>query len=70
MQLFARLKAERDFGRQFKQVICKRADIEAFGGTSSSSTEGTTHTVRKEEQIAFSNWINRFDGRAVLFLIC
>ncbi|KAK2154859.1 hypothetical protein LSH36_255g00034 [Paralvinella palmiformis] len=54
-----RLKAERDFGRQFKQLICKRSDIEAFGGTSSSSTEGTTHTVRKEEQIAFSNWIYR-----------
>lgn len=29
-----------------------------FSGMSEASSEGTTHSVSKEEQVAFSNWIN------------
>lgn len=57
--LYARLKSERDFGRRFKTHISARTDVEVHGGMSKGSTEGTTHTVRIEEQVAFSNWINR-----------
>lgn len=29
-----------------------------YSGMSEASSEGTTHSVRQEEQVAFSNWIN------------
>ena len=53
------MKKEKDLGRNFKQKISKRENIETHGGMTEASTEGTTHSVRKEEQVAFSNWINR-----------
>lgn len=59
LQLYARLKAERDFGSKFKKQIARREGIDHLGGMSQTSAEGTTHSVRKEEQVAFSNWINR-----------
>lgn len=42
----------------FKQVVQKRENLQHLGGTSDASNEGTTHSVRVEEQLAFSDWIN------------
>ncbi|OXU28618.1 hypothetical protein TSAR_010923 [Trichomalopsis sarcophagae] len=42
----------------FKQVVSKKENLERLGGTSAASSEGTTHSVRHEEQLAFSDWIN------------
>ena len=41
-------------------MVSRREGIEAFGGTTKASVEGTTHTVRQEELTAFSLWINRY----------
>jgi len=57
--LYARLKSEKDIGHGFKKAVSKRQNVETRGGTSLASVEGTTHSIRKEEQVAFSNWINR-----------
>ena len=46
-------------GSKFKKMVTRREGIEAFGGTTKASVEGTTHTVRQEELTAFSLWINR-----------
>lgn len=42
----------------FKQVVSKKENLETMGGMSEASSEGTTHSVRLEEQLAFSDWIN------------
>ncbi|VVC34404.1 EF-Hand 1, calcium-binding site,Actinin-type actin-binding domain, conserved site,EF-hand domain [Cinara cedri] len=42
----------------FKQVVSKKENLETLGGMSDASSEGTTHSVRIEEQLAFSDWIN------------
>lgn len=42
----------------FKQVVSKKENLETFRGMSDASSEGTTHSVRLEEQLAFSDWIN------------
>jgi len=58
--LYAKLKSEHDFGSKFKKAVSKpRDEILTHGGMSSTSAEGTTHSVRVEEQVAFSGWINR-----------
>jgi len=57
--LYALLKDSRDFGSRFRNVIAPPKGLDNFGGMSSTSAEGTTHTVRQEEVVAFSNWINR-----------
>ena len=62
VQLYARLKSEHDMGSKFKKMVSRREGIEAFGGTTKASVEGTTHTVRQEELTAFSLWINRYMG--------
>ncbi|GAB0095949.1 plastin-1 [Sergentomyia squamirostris] len=51
------LKAK-DVGSKFKTVVSKKENLETLGGMSSISAEGTTHSVRLEEQLAFSDWIN------------
>lgn len=51
------LKAK-DVGSTFKQAVSKKENLETLGGMSSQSAEGTTHSVRMEEQLAFSDWIN------------
>lgn len=51
------LKAK-DVGSKFKTVVSKKENLETLGGMSSQSAEGTTHSVRMEEQLAFSDWIN------------
>jgi plastin-3 len=58
-ELYAQIKSERDLGHGFKKMVSKRQNVDTLGGMTAASSEGTTHTVRKEEQVAFSNWINR-----------
>jgi plastin-3 len=57
--LYAVLREAHDFGSQFKKVVTTKSGLDNYAGMSALSAEGTTHTVRKEEQIAFSNWINK-----------
>ena len=42
----------------FKQVDSKRENLETIGGMSDASSQGTTHSVCLEEQLAFSDWVN------------
>lgn len=42
----------------FKTLVSKKENLQHLGGMSEASSEGTTHSVRQEEQAAFSNWIN------------
>ncbi|XP_011298474.1 plastin-2 isoform X1 [Fopius arisanus] len=51
------LKAK-ELGSTFKAVVSKKENLETLGGISEASSEGTTHSVRLEEQLAFSDWIN------------
>ncbi|XP_064086378.1 plastin-2-like isoform X1 [Macrobrachium nipponense] len=53
----AGLKAQ-DIASSFKKMVNKRENLETLGGMSTASSEGTTHSVRLEEQLAFSDWIN------------
>lgn len=48
----------KDVSSTFKSSVTKRENLETLGGMSDASSEGTTHSVRYEEQVAFSNWIN------------
>lgn len=59
MQLYSRLKRDRDVGAKLKGLVRRRGGLEVHSGMSDSSAEGTTHSVRVEEQVAFANWINR-----------
>ena len=52
------MKDQFDFGSKFKKQVRRVNDVKVFEGTEKSA-EGTTHSVRNEEQIAFSNWINK-----------
>ena len=47
-----------DPSSSFKQVVSKKENLETLGGISAASSVGTTHSVRLEEQLAFSDWIN------------
>ncbi|XP_045464700.1 plastin-2 [Harmonia axyridis] len=47
-----------EIGNTFKLAVTKRENLQHHGGTSEASNEGTTHSVRVEEQFAFSDWIN------------
>lgn len=51
------LKAN-DVASTFKQQVTRKENLQHLGGTSEASNEGTTHSVRVEEQLAFSDWIN------------
>lgn len=57
--LYIRLKKDKDIAVGFKKMVTKRENVETHGGMTQASSEGTTHTVRNEEQAAFSEWINR-----------
>lgn len=50
--------ANSDIAQAFKTMVSKRENLQHLGGMSEASSEGTTHSVRQEEQAAFSNWIN------------
>lgn len=58
--MYAMMKDRFDLGSKFKKLIAAKDGLDNYGGMSAMSAEGTTHTVRKEEQVAFSNWINRW----------
>jgi len=49
--------------------VSTREGIEKLGGMSETSAEGTTHSVLIEEQVAFANWINRFDSTAFIYAV-
>lgn len=51
------LKAK-EVASTFKTAVSKKENVETLGGMSSQSADGTTHSVRMEEQLAFSDWIN------------
>lgn len=57
VKLCADLRAQ-DVANSFKSSISKRGNLETLGGMSEASSSGTTHSVRHEEQVAFSDWIN------------
>ena len=48
----------KEVSQSFKQAVTKKDNITTHGGMSQASAEGTTHSVRMEEQLAFSDWIN------------
>lgn len=48
----------KEVASSFKQRVTKKENLETLGGMSESSATGTTHSVRLEEQISFSEWIN------------
>jgi len=48
----------KDVSQTFKRVVSKKENIHTHGGISTASAEGTTHSVRFEEQLAFSDWVN------------
>lgn len=56
-KLICDLKAN-DVANTFRTAVSKRENLQHLGGTSHASNDGTTHSVRLEEQLAFSDWIN------------
>jgi len=48
----------KEVSQSFKRVVSRRDNLQTHGGMSEASAEGTTHSVRIEEQLAFSDWIN------------
>ncbi|CAD5120679.1 DgyrCDS9242 [Dimorphilus gyrociliatus] len=57
-QLYGDVKAKYDIGHTYKKNVAKATNVVTHGGTSMASSVGTTHTVKIEEQMAFSKWIN------------
>ncbi|KAK0054676.1 plastin-1 [Biomphalaria pfeifferi] len=57
-QLYTSEKSKRDIGVTFSKAVKAREGVNTLGGTSQASVEGTTHTVREAETVAFSQWIN------------
>jgi len=48
----------KEVSQTFKKVVSRKDNITKHGGISEASAVGTTHSVRMEEQLAFSDWIN------------
>ena len=46
VQLYTELMEDRDFGSKLAQVIRTAPGLRTMGGTSKTSAEGTTHSVR------------------------
>ncbi|GIY35182.1 plastin-2 [Caerostris darwini] len=61
-KIYSDLKS-REVTNVFKTAVSKRENLQTLGGMSEASSEGTTHSVRYEEQVAFSDWINSNLGR-------
>jgi plastin-3 len=55
--LYTRLESSRD-GRGFKEMVSPKKDVEVIPGKEGVSAD-SVHVVTNEEQVAFSNWINR-----------
>ncbi|GAB1601285.1 plastin-1-like [Argonauta hians] len=56
--LYLDLKKHKDLGMLFKKHVQHRPGICTHGGRTTASSEGTTHSIRTAEQVAFSDWIN------------
>ncbi|XP_062295724.1 plastin-1-like [Scomber scombrus] len=56
--IYQELKSKQ-FSESFRKIISRRDGIRSFGGTSRISSEGTQHSYRDEEKVAFVNWINK-----------
>ncbi|KAG1652916.1 Plastin-1 [Nymphon striatum] len=56
-ELYKKLKGE-DVSLTFKTMVSKRENVTTIGGMSDASSEGTTHSVRQSEQVAFAEWLN------------
>ncbi|XP_014666358.1 PREDICTED: plastin-1-like [Priapulus caudatus] len=48
----------KDIATKFRKLVTKRTNLDTLSGMSQASAEGTTHSVRHEEEVAFSDWIN------------
>ncbi|CAL1545073.1 unnamed protein product [Lymnaea stagnalis] len=57
-RIYTSEKSKRDIGVTFKKAVQTRQGVNTIGGTSQASVEGTTHTVKDSERVAFANWIN------------
>ncbi|XP_064635639.1 plastin-1-like [Lineus longissimus] len=57
LKLFIVIKKE--YAVDFTKNIKRKSGIKTHAGTSMASAEGTTHSVSKTEEVAFSNWIDK-----------
>ncbi|XP_022661435.1 plastin-1-like [Varroa jacobsoni] len=57
-KLYTDLRSK-DESVHFKKAIQKNEKVKTIGGSSNASSEGTTHSVRFEEEFAFASWMNR-----------
>uniref|UniRef100_A0A0N5AS86 Ca2+-binding actin-bundling protein n=1 Tax=Syphacia muris TaxID=451379 RepID=A0A0N5AS86_9BILA len=58
-QVYGELQGEKDKEvNEWKHSIAAAGGSYQVKGTASETTEGVVHTIRDEEEIAFSNWIN------------
>lgn len=58
-QVYGELQGEKDKEvNQWKHSIAAAGGSYKVKGTASETSEGVVHTIRDEEEIAFSNWIN------------
>lgn len=57
LQLYSDLKRKYDIGRTWKDQTAKASNLIEVQGASETST--ALHSIRIEEQVAFSDWINK-----------
>ena len=50
LQICVDLKSK-EISSTFKKAVSRRENLETLGGMSEASSEGTTHSVRHEEQV-------------------
>ncbi|XP_077979294.1 plastin-2-like [Glandiceps talaboti] len=55
--MYSSMKSK-EVAQTFKKALSKKEGIEAKGGTSQASSEGTTHSLAEEETSAFTAYIN------------
>ena len=48
----------REVSSTFKKKLSRNETVEKLGGNTEASNEGTTHSVRSEEEMAYADWIN------------
>jgi len=58
-ELYTKLKQKYDIKGRLQKQIKAAKGVRSIGSISESTAEGIVHTVRLEEQVAFSNWINK-----------
>ena len=55
LQLYIRLRKEKDVGVRFKKEVKEMKGVQQIGG----SSEGVTHTIKDTERYAFADWITK-----------